>query len=162
MQKSRHPRSSKVHLNEKHLPKPYWAKAENSVVYLMKRCTTSGVHEITPHEKYYGKKPNLSHIRIFVGYSLEQKWYKCLNLSTWKVRVSWDVVIDESASWHAPESTPLEPSTNDLDNTEDDNQLRSIPDESPIWTRLMNHKCLQATEALLGQVQRWTKETKKC
>ena len=128
----------------------------------MKRCTTSGVHEITPHEKYYGKKPNLSHIRIFVGYSLEKKWYKCLNPSTWKVRVSWDVVIDESASWHAPESTPLEPSTNDLDNTEDDNQLRSIPDESPISTRLMNHKCLQATEALLGQVQRWTKETKKC
>ena len=132
-QKSGHPRSSKVHLNEKHLPKPYWAKAENSVVYLMKRCTTSGVHEITPHEKYYGKKPNLSHIRIFVGYSLEKKWYKCLNPSTWKVRVSWDVVIDESASRHAPESTPLEPSTNDLDNTEDDwgqypMRVRSEPD----------------------------------
>ena len=28
--------------------------------------------------------------------------------------------------------TRPEPSTNDLDNTEDDDQLRSIPDESPI------------------------------
>ena len=32
----------------------------------MNRCTTSGVHDVTPHEKYYGKKPDLSHVRIFI------------------------------------------------------------------------------------------------
>ena len=31
----------------------------------MNRCTTSRVHEVTPHEKYYGNKPDLSHVRIF-------------------------------------------------------------------------------------------------
>mgnify|MGYP000695168542 FL=1 len=52
-------------LNEKHMPKSYWAKATNTLVYLLNWCTTSGVHEVTPHEKYDEKKPDLSHIRIF-------------------------------------------------------------------------------------------------
>ena len=29
------------------------------------RCTTSGVHEVTPHERYYGKKPDLLDPRMF-------------------------------------------------------------------------------------------------
>ena len=37
----------------------------NTDVYLMNQCTTSGVHKVTPHERYYGKKPDLSHTRIF-------------------------------------------------------------------------------------------------
>ena len=66
----------------------------------MNWCTTFGVYDITPHNKFYGKKSNLSHVRIFgsiafahildekrqkldpksekcifVGYSLEQKGY---------------------------------------------------------------------------------------
>ena len=52
-------------LNEKHMPKSYWAEAANTTVYLMNRCTTSRVHEVTPHKKYYGKKLDLSHVRIF-------------------------------------------------------------------------------------------------
>ena len=31
----------------------------------MNQCTKSGVHNVTPHEKYYGRKSDLSHIRIF-------------------------------------------------------------------------------------------------
>ena len=50
--------------------------------------------------------------------------------------MSRDVVFEESTSWYTPEPTPPETSTNDLDNTEDNDQLRSIPDESPISTRL--------------------------
>ena len=78
----------------------------NTTNYLMNCCTTSGVHDITPYEKFYGKKPDLSHVRIFgssafvhipdekwqkldpklekcllIGYPLEQKGYKCFNPS---------------------------------------------------------------------------------
>ena len=97
-------------MNEKHMLKSYWAEAVHTAVYLMNPCTTSRVHEVTPYEKYYGRKPDLSHTQIFgaiayvhipdekqqnldpksercilVGYSLEQKGYKCYNPSTRKV-----------------------------------------------------------------------------
>ena len=52
-------------MNKKSLPKSYWTKAANTVVYLMHRCTMSIVNDVTPHEKYYGRKSNLSHVRIF-------------------------------------------------------------------------------------------------
>ena len=65
-------------LNEKHMPKSYWAEATCKILYLMNRCMTSGVHEVTPHEKYYGKKLDLSHVRIFgsIAYVhiLDEKW----------------------------------------------------------------------------------------
>ena len=35
-------------MNAKHMPKSYWAEAVNMAVYLMNRCTTSIVHEVTP------------------------------------------------------------------------------------------------------------------
>ena len=117
-------------MNEKNLSKSYWAKAANTTIYLMNKCTTSGVHDITPHEKFFGKKQDLSYVRVFgaiayvhipddtrqkldpksekcilVGYSLEQKGYKCYNPSTRKVRISRDVVFDESTSWYAQEIT---------------------------------------------------------
>ena len=52
-------------MNEKDLLKSYWAKAANTTVYLMKCCTTLGVYDVTPHEKFFAKKPNLLHVRIF-------------------------------------------------------------------------------------------------
>ncbi len=39
---------------------------------------------------------------IFIGYSLEQKGYRCLNPSTRKSQVSKDVVFDEMVSWYPP------------------------------------------------------------
>ena len=76
----------------------------------MNRCKTFGVHNVNPREKFYEKKLNLSHIRIFgsivfthipdekrkklnlklrkcilAGHSLEQKGYKCFNPYTRKV-----------------------------------------------------------------------------
>ena len=43
---------------------------------------------------------------ILVGYSDEQKGYKCYNPSTKQAHGSHDVVFDESASWYLP-PTPI-------------------------------------------------------
>ena len=137
-------------INEKHMSiQFYWDEAACTTVYLMNWCTTSGMHECTPHEKYYGRKPNLSHSKVFgsiafvqkldpksekyilMGYSLEQKGHKCFNPSIWKVRISWGVVFENSASWYEPDSAPSEPIEEDLDtNSEVDIQPRLTTRES--------------------------------
>jgi hypothetical protein len=48
---------------------------------------------------------------IFVGYSDEQKGYKCYNPQTKRACVSRDVVFDESASWYLP--SILQPVSNE-------------------------------------------------
>ena len=48
-----------------------------------------------PDEKRQKPDPKLEKC-ILVGYLLEQNWYRCYNPSTRKVRVSRDVVFDES------------------------------------------------------------------
>jgi hypothetical protein len=75
---------------------------------------------MTLKEKFIGKKSNVSHLKvfgyiayvhvpdekrskldpkvekcIFIGYSLEQKGYKCFNPSTRKLQMSRDVMFDE-------------------------------------------------------------------
>ena len=96
------------------------------VVYIMNRTPTTAVHDRKPEEKFCGRKPDLTHLKVFgciayvhvpdelrtkldpkaekcvfIGYSLEQKGYKCYNPATRQLRVSRDVVFDEMASWYA-------------------------------------------------------------
>ena len=163
-QESTHPRSRASNAQREAHAEIILGEAANTAVYLMNRCTTSGVHDLTPYEKFYGKKPDLSHVRIFgsiayvhipdekrqkldpksekcilIGYSLEQKGYKCYNPSTRKVRVSRDVVFDESASWYAPETTTT-PTPLDAEYTErgveDEDRITRMFEESPVTTRL--------------------------
>ena len=107
-------------------------RVTNAGVYLMNRCTTSGVHAVAPHEKLLWKKLDLSDIWIFssmayvhilnekqkrlnpklekcifAGYSLEQKGYKCYKPSILKVRVSWDVVFEWTREH--PDFNPIRP-----------------------------------------------------
>ncbi len=93
----------------------------------MNRTPTATVHGMTLEEKFTGKKQDVSHFRvfgciayvhvpddkrskldpkvdnsIFIGYSLEQKGYRCFNPSTQKLQVNRDVVFDEMANWYPP------------------------------------------------------------
>ena len=51
-----------VMLQEKNMPKIYLAEA------------AEGVHDITPHEKYFGRKPNLSHLKVFGSICARTQW----------------------------------------------------------------------------------------
>ena len=90
-----------IDVAEKSIPHHYWTDAVNNIVYIMNRSPTATMHNVTPEEKYSGKKPDLSHLKvfgciayvhipdelctkldpkvekcIFGGYSIEQKGYR--------------------------------------------------------------------------------------
>ena len=113
-------------MSERNLPHYYWAEAVHTVVYIMNKTPTAAVHGVTPEEKFCGRKPDLSHLKgfgciayvhildelrnkldpkaekcVFVGYSLEQKGYRCYNPVMRELRVSRDVVFDEMSSWYS-------------------------------------------------------------
>jgi len=104
-----------------------WAKSITTAVYIMNRTPTAIVHGMTPKENFIGKKLDVSHLGvfgciayvhvpnekrskldpkvekcIFIGYSLEQKAYRCFNPSTRKLQVNRDVMFDEMVSQYSP------------------------------------------------------------
>ncbi|KAL0284007.1 UNVERIFIED_CONTAM: putative mitochondrial protein [Sesamum angustifolium] len=112
-------------LQEKHLLKAFWAEAVYTAVYLLNRCPTKAVQNMTPIEAWSGKKPSAKHLRvfgsicyvhiptekrhnleektekgIFLGYSTQSKGYRIYNLKTKKLIISRDVEFDEDAMWN--------------------------------------------------------------
>ena len=48
------------------LPNVYWAEAVATAAYLRNRTTTSALKtDATPYELWYGRKPDISHLRVF-------------------------------------------------------------------------------------------------
>ncbi|KAL0311966.1 UNVERIFIED_CONTAM: Copia protein [Sesamum radiatum] len=112
-------------LQEKHLPKAFWAEAVYTAVYLLNRCLTKAVQKMTPTEAWSGKKPSAKHLRvfgsicyvhiptekrhkleektekgIFFDYNTQSKGYRIYNLKTKKLIISRDVEFDEDAMWN--------------------------------------------------------------
>jgi transposase InsO family protein len=52
-------------LNEKNLSNYFWVEAVATIVYIMNRTPTATVHGMTPEEKFTGKKPDVSHLKVF-------------------------------------------------------------------------------------------------
>ena len=52
-------------LKEKHLPLELWGEAVSTCVYVLNRSSTKGVKGQTPYAKWNGRKPNVSHLKIF-------------------------------------------------------------------------------------------------
>lgn len=88
----------------------------NTYVYLLNRCPTKALENITSFEKFNGRKLGIKHLRefgsvcyslipgnlkhkleetsgigIFIGYGACEKGYRVLNLATQKVILSRDV-----------------------------------------------------------------------
>ena len=107
-------------IKAKGLPDTFWAEAVNTAVYILNRSYTQAVKDMTPLQAFSGKKPSVSHFRIFgsdcyvhvpdasrtkwdaksqkcifFGYSEESKSYRLYNPTTKKIVVSRDVVFAE-------------------------------------------------------------------
>jgi len=52
-------------LNESNLPKYFWADAVYTAFYLLNRTLIKPILKKTPYELYKGRKPSISHLRVF-------------------------------------------------------------------------------------------------
>ncbi|MCI73589.1 retrovirus-related pol polyprotein from transposon tnt 1-94, partial [Trifolium medium] len=52
-------------LKGKHLPKELWGEAVNTACYVLNRCPTKRLNNVTPEECWSGNKPNVSHLKVF-------------------------------------------------------------------------------------------------
>ena len=53
--------AARAMLEEKSLPKFYWAEAVRTAMYIQNRIGD----KVSAHELYFGTKPNLRHLRVF-------------------------------------------------------------------------------------------------
>ena len=113
--------SARAMLFNSGLPMVFWAEAISTACYLRNRTQTAGIKEATPYEVWYGRKPDLSHLRIFgcaayalvrdfqrkkwdskaqkmifIGYSRSAKGFRLYDPTSRRVFVRKDVIFNES------------------------------------------------------------------
>ena len=111
-------------LKSKKLPKKFWVEVVACTVYLSNRSPTRSVWGKTPQEAWSGRRPDVSHLRvfesvahvhipyekkaklgdksgkfIFVGYDQSSKGYKLYNPDNNKIVISRDVIFNEEREW---------------------------------------------------------------
>lgn len=150
--------SARSMIHAKNLPLELWAEAVNFAAYTLNRVLTSG-RKLTPYECWYGKRPNVSHLRIFgtkafthipdaerkkldaksrecilVGYSETQKGYRLWDTSSRKILVSRDVLFDEQLTPSLTDSESQqvdEASLNEVRGTTEEENLPQKTDQIP-------------------------------
>ena len=114
--------SARAMLSHSNLPNKFWAEAVATAAYLRNRTTTcANEQQLTPFERWYGHKPDISHLRVFgcaaychvpsterrkldkkaqrmcfIGYSKNPKGYRLIDLNTEKVVTRRDVAFNET------------------------------------------------------------------
>jgi len=111
-------------LKSKNVPKEFWAEAVQCGIYVQNRCPHAKLNEKTPQEVWSGRKPSVSHLKVFgsiayghvpaqqrtkledrskkyvfIGYDEKTKAYRLFNPITKKVIMSRDVQVDEESEW---------------------------------------------------------------
>lgn len=107
-------------LSHANLPKTYWAEAVATAVHIQNRLPTSAFQGMTPYEQWYGRKPDVSRMRVFgctayalvpdvdcqkldkktvklqfVGYAKNAKGYRLLSENSRKILIRRDVVFNK-------------------------------------------------------------------
>ncbi|KAM1636747.1 hypothetical protein ACFX2K_014783 [Malus domestica] len=115
---------AKAMLHDKGLPYYLWAEYVHIDVYILNRCPTKALGDITHFEAFSDRKLGIAHFKIFgclcyvhisselrqkldaksvkgifVGYATCEKGYRVYDLFTKKLILSRDVVFDENAAW---------------------------------------------------------------
>ena len=110
-------------LQTKKMPKEFWAKAMDYAIYLSNRYPTKSLDSMTPQETWSGRKPSVSHLKvfgtidyvhvydqvrtklddkskkmIFMGYD-QKKGYKHYNPNEGKIMISRDFEFNEEGTW---------------------------------------------------------------
>eukprot|EP00253_Pinus_taeda_P035273 PITA_35273 len=86
-------------LHDQGLSKFLWAEAANTAVYVQNRCPHQALDSKTAEEMFIGKKPDVSHFRIFGS----------LNLCGWSkgVEISHDVTFDKDMAPRKINNLPI-------------------------------------------------------
>jgi hypothetical protein len=113
--------STRSMLNHMNCDKKFWTEAVTTACSIKNRVTTTGLPaNITPHEIWIGKKPDVGHLRVFgskcwytlpkesikklddrtseammIGYPKNTKGYKLWDFNLQKVVISRDVLFEE-------------------------------------------------------------------
>jgi hypothetical protein len=106
-------------LMQRGMPAVFWGEAVVTAVYILNRLPTKALNGRTPYEAWHGRKPAVSHLRVFgcvafamelghigklddrstpevfIGYVEGSKAYRILDPETQRVRMTRDVVFDE-------------------------------------------------------------------
>ena len=107
-----------------HVPNMLWGEAVRHSTYLINRVATRSLDKKTPHEVLRSRKPNCAHLRVFgcvcyertettgrkklddksrvlvhLGTQQGSKVYRLLDPSSKRIRVSRDVIFDETKEW---------------------------------------------------------------
>eukprot|EP00253_Pinus_taeda_P016201 PITA_16201 len=112
-------------LNGVGLGQEFWAEMVETACYLVNRSPSSALEDKTPQAVWTGKKPSLSHLRVFgcdayvhvpkeKRTKLDSKSEKCIFIGTVKEAVDsedgklWkEAMVDEMASFHKNEAWDL-------------------------------------------------------
>ena len=65
MKEQAHAKVIRAMLNEKKMLDYFWAEAVATTIYIMNRTPTAAVHGMMPEKKYIGRKPDISHLKVF-------------------------------------------------------------------------------------------------
>ncbi|KAL0345416.1 UNVERIFIED_CONTAM: Retrovirus-related Pol polyprotein from transposon TNT 1-94 [Sesamum radiatum] len=159
---------AKSMLKAKCLSKSFWAEAIHTAAYVLNRSPTSALTRQTPFEAFHGRKPKVSHFKvfgcvahvlipsqkrskldensvkcIFVGYSLETKGYRFYNPKAKKLLISRDVVFDEKSTWNGSELQINEATI------QDDNELKTSKQRKEMGLKMMGIHILPHLSPLL-------------
>ena len=51
------------------MPKEFWAETVDCTIYFSNRCSTKNLNDMAPQEAWSGRKPNVSHLKVFESIS---------------------------------------------------------------------------------------------